>query len=103
MLKNVIPPGETRFDEERWKNEILIGLVPTDQLWGYMIRASEEMADIDKRAVNDPVLLRLIDMGIYDWAHDGHSVRFLRHATAIATRLLPRLLDLERKVGRNTS
>ena len=52
--------------------------------------------------LNDPVLRRLLRMGIFDWRNDGtrlhQATQAIRHGTAIGTRILGRVLEVERKV-----
>ena len=52
--------------------------------------------------VNDPVLKRLLRMGIYDWKNEDtrlhQATQAIRHGTATSTRILGRLLQQEHKV-----
>ena len=68
-----------------------------------MIRASEEFRLVDWQEVKDPVMQRLMKMGIFDWKNEdtrlNQSVAPMRHATALGSRLLGRLLQVEKKVG----
>ena len=43
MLHRAILPGEQRFDEEHWANDILNECYFDDRLWGYTIRIVEEL------------------------------------------------------------
>ena len=55
-----------------------------------------------KDTLNDPVLYNLLRMGIFDWK--GRNVRApatilgMHLATALATHLLPHILESEKKV-----
>ena len=68
-----------------------------------MMRASEEFFLMRWEEVNDPVLRRLMRMGIFDW--DGEDNRLhqatqaIRHGTAMSTWILGRVLQVESKVG----
>ena len=67
-----------------------------------MCRASEELRVEWKDTLNNPVLYNLLRMGIFDWK--GRNVQApaavpgMRLVTAFTTRLLPRILELEKKV-----
>jgi hypothetical protein len=84
-----------------------------DALWAYSIRASQQVLNLDEERVQDPTLVRLLDIGVHDWHGSeehlysmtgkdnlrNHCVRALRHSALVGSRLLPRLLDLEDKVS----
>ena len=96
-----------------------------DALWGFMIRAGEQCRMSVPAELRDPVLWRLLkvwnlmetaldtvtdefqQMGIFKWK--GHDVQLnqvtpaMWHTTAIATRLIPRILELESKVVNTSS
>ena len=67
-----------------------------------MCHASEELWVEWRDTFNDPVLYNLLTMGIFDWK--GRNVQApvavpgMRLVTAFATRLLPCILELEKKV-----
>jgi len=73
-----------------------------DALWGFAIATSREqfLRQMDPR--EDEVLRRLIDMGVFDWEDpdiEGHeSRRSMRHSSAMVSRLLKRIENLETKV-----
>ena len=52
--------------------------------------------------VNDPVLKRLLKMGIYNWKNKDtrlhQATQAIRHSTAVSTRILGRVLQQEHKV-----
>jgi len=57
----------------------------------------------DHTKVKDPVLCCLMVMGAWDWdkkegAKLNQATRVMRFSTALVSRLLPRILDLEAKV-----
>ena len=72
-------------------------------MWVYMCRASEELRVEWKGVLNDPVLYNLLRMGIFDWkganVRPNASIPAMRFSTALATQLLPRILELEKKVS----
>ena len=71
-------------------------------MWAYMCWALEELRVEWKGVLNDPVLYNLLRMGIFDWkganVRPNASIPAMRFSTALATRLLPRILELEKKV-----
>ena len=73
-----------------------------DALWGFAIATSREqfLRQMDPR--EDEVLRTLIDMGVFDWEDpdiEGHeSRRSMRHSSAMVSRLLKRIENLETKV-----
>ena len=91
MLHGAILPGEQRFDEDRWANDILNECHFDDRLWGYTIRVVEELCTRDP-AVSDGVLFNLMRMGVNDWVREnsrGHqSTQAMRLATALASRMI---------------
>ena len=94
---------EELFDELQWHCDIFRELYFNDALWAYTIHVSEEVWVLDPDKLNDPVLRCLLVMGAWDWdqkdrgeLHQANWV--MRHATAMASHLLPRILDGETKV-----
>ena len=73
-----------------------------DALWGYMLRASEEIRLRDPQVRMDPVLYRLFRMGINDWSGENKrmsaSIQSMRFATAMGSRLLLRIREGEHQV-----
>ena len=63
MLHGAILPGEQRFDEERWANDILNECHFNDRLWGYTIRVVEELHTCDPAVFTDRVLFNLMRLG----------------------------------------
>ena len=63
MLYGAILPGEQRFNEERWANDILNKCYFDDRLWGYMICIVEELQTRNPAIFMDGVLYNLITMG----------------------------------------
>ena len=102
----MVLPGEEGLPpvalESRWRNDQFPELFNDEALWAYMIRVSEEFGKINWEEVNDPVLKRLLRMGIFDWRDDDtrlhQATQAMRHGTAMGTRILGRVLEVERKV-----
>jgi len=97
--------GEERLGElgreARWRRDEFRELHNDDALWAYAIRAHFEWEAV-RRSETDPVLLRLLHMGIHDWTGSDdrlhQATQAMRHSTAMATRLLSRIRTLEEKV-----
>ena len=92
MLNGAILPGEQRFSEERWVNDILNECHFNDRLWGYTIRVVEELRTCDPVVFTDGVLYNLMRMGVMDWtgenARGNQSTQAMRLATVLASRLI---------------
>ena len=92
MLNGAILPGEQRFSEERWINDILNECHFDDRLWGYTIRVVEELRTRDPVVFTDGVLYNLMRMGVMDWtgenAQGNQSTQAMRLATVLASRLI---------------
>jgi len=75
-----------------------------DALWAYMIRDSEQLERNNDERVQDPVILRLLRMGIYDWSagKEMHqATRAIRFSTAISSRILGMVMETQHKVAFN--
>ena len=66
MLHRAILPGEQRFNEECWANDILNECYFDNHLWGYMIHIVEEPQVCDPAIFMDGVLYNLMQMGVMD-------------------------------------
>ena len=92
MLHGAILPGEQRFDEEHWANDILNECYFDDHPWGYTIHIMEELRTHDPTVFTDGVLYNLMQMGVMDWTK--HNVRMnqstqaMRLATALASQII---------------
>ena len=87
----------------QWKNDTLQEMSNDDMLFGNMIRIGAQLDDFWQQNLNDPVLVRLLKMGVFDWNEgDGKGWKSAnqstRHSVAIDSRLLMRILELEKKV-----
>jgi hypothetical protein len=102
MLHGVVRAGQQGFIEGEWRRDTFPELHNDDALWAYMVRASEEYRLLDRGRLRDDVLRRLLRMGIYDWTGEDNRLNqttpAMRHATAMVTRLVNRLLEVEEKV-----
>ena len=92
MLNGVILPGEQRFNEERWAEDILNKCDDDDHQWGYTIHIVKELRTCDLAVFTDRVLYNLMQMGVMDW--DGENVQMnqstqaMRFTTVIASRII---------------
>ena len=88
----------------RWWNDVFPNLYFDDRLWAHMIRGAEWLRVVDRPKINNASLLSLLCMGILDWKAPNNrlhqATQAIRHGTAIALRLLPRILKLESRVRR---
>jgi hypothetical protein len=108
MVRWKVRAGQEAFSMEQrdsqWKRDIFAELHNDDALWAYMIRCEGEIRALQDGELNDPVLWRLLRMGVLDWEGTDNrlhqATQAMRHSTAISTRILTRLLELENKVGR---
>ena len=93
----------SEFDVHKWHDDTLSECLTDDQLWGYMIRAGEELTEDTWRGVKDPVVQNLMRIGIFERTDRrdqclNQTLPAIRYSTAITSRLLPRLSELETKV-----
>ena len=88
----------------RWWNDIFLNLYFDDQLWAHMIRGAEWLREVDRMKINDAPLLSLLRMGVLDWRAPNNrlhqATQAIRHGTAVAIRLLLRIMRLESRVRR---
>ena len=88
----------------RWWNDVFPNLYFDDRLWAHMICGAEWLRVVDQTKINDASLLLLLRMGVLDWKAPNNrlhqAMQAIRHGTAIALRLLPRIMKLESRVRR---
>ena len=69
-----------------------------------MIRGAEWLHVVNQTKINDASLLLLLRMGVLDWKAPNNclhkAMQAIRHGTAVALRLLPRIMKLESRVRR---
>ena len=87
-----------------WWNDVFPNLYFNDRLWAHMIRGAEWLCVVDRTKINDTSLLSLLGMGVLDWKAPNNrlhqATQAIRHGTAVALRLLPRIMKLESWVRR---
>ena len=94
--------GEQTFNCHCWHNDTLSECWNDNQIWGYIICAGEELVE-DTWEVNDPVLMNLVKMGIFDWRSLSDqllpaALQAVHRGTTMASRIIPHLVMLEKKV-----
>lgn len=101
MVKGRIPPTEEEWSEEqkeiRWRQDALYELVSSDALWGFAIRAHSELQRLDRVELDDPVLFRTLQIGVYDGEHKS-ATSAMRVAVISALRLLAQIRQVSAKV-----
>ena len=81
MLHGVILPGEQRFNEECWADDILNECYFDNCLWGYTICIVGELQTCDLAVFTNGVLYNLMRMGMMDWT--GENVRMSQSTQAM--------------------
>ena len=102
MGLGILQVGSENFDEEQWRNNPMNILYNDDAIHAYRIRLSEQIRFMDLARVRDPVLMRLLDMGTFDWKPPNSiagPIQGMSYSAVLMSRILPRVLDLEDKVG----
>ena len=87
-----------------WWNDVFPNLYFDNQLWAHMIQGAEWLHVVDRMKINNASLSPPLRMGVLDWKAPNNrlhqATQAIRHGTAIALRLLPRILRLESRVRR---
>ena len=69
-----------------------------------MIRGAEWLCMVDRKKINDPLLLSLLRIGVLNWKTPNdrlyQATQAIRHGTTIALCFLPRIMKLESRVRR---
>src|SRR6266705_6396725 len=92
--------------EQDWKTRTMSNLRAADELWAYNIRAHDEfrLHEADQFGpVNDAVLLRLFQLGLYDWKglddRSADETEAMRLSSTMAMRMMQRILLLEKQAS----
>ena len=103
MVKGRVPPTEEEWSDEQkeicWCQDALYELVAGDALWGFAIRAHSELQRLDRVWLDNPVLFRTLQIGVYDGEHKS-TTSAMRVAAVSALRLLAQIRQISDKVGR---
>ena len=98
----MIFPTVEDADLQQWRDDALIECHNDDALWGFVVRAYEGIQLCTKNQWDDPVFLRLMQMGCLDWVQpdfrSNQSTQGIRFATAMGSRLYERIRAMEREV-----
>jgi len=93
-------------DEERkaqWMKDSFPEFHDDDALWGYVIQAERQYKVWQHNDIKDVPFLWLMSMGVYDWEDPDkelpQATRAIRYSAALASRMFPRILQVEEKVG----
>ena len=103
MLSEVILPGEQRFNEECWANDILNKCHYNDRLWGYTIRVVEELRTCDSAVFTNGVLFNLMRMGVNDWTGENAQGNQSTQAMCLATVLVSWIIQISNAGCANVS
>ena len=89
-------------DLQQWRDDALIECHNNNALWGFVVRAYETIRCRAENQWDDPVFLRLMQMGCLDWVrpdfHSSPSTQGIRFVTAMGSRLYERIRSMEREV-----
>ena len=107
VLPGVIIPGDEHLPavgrEARRQSDVFTDLHNDDALWAYACRMSSDFDNWRVADRNDPVMIRLFRMGLYDWKdvdnHLNQTTPAMCHATVLSGRLFQRLLEIREQVG----
>jgi len=102
MGLGILQAGRESFNKEEWHNNPMSALYNDNVIHVYQIRLSEELQVMDLAHLRDPVMRRLLDMGTFDWKLPNSvagPIQGMSYSAILMSRILPRVLDLEDKVG----
>ena len=86
-------------DLQQWRDDTLIECHNDDALWGFVVRAYETVRHHTEDQWDDPVFLRLMQMGCLDWVRpdfrSNQSTQGIRFATVVGLKLYERIRAME--------
>ena len=95
----MIFPSDLNADLHQWRDNTLIECHNNNALWGFAVQAYEGVRVRSADQWDDPVLLRLMQMGSLDWVHpdfrSNQSTQGIRFATAMGSRLYETIRVME--------
>ena len=98
----MIFPRVGDVDLQQWRDNTLIECHNNDALWGFAVRVYEGVRLRTKNQWDNPVFLRLMQMGCLDWVQpdfcSNPSMQGIRFATEMGSRLYERIRAMEREV-----
>jgi len=102
MGLGIIQVRSETFDEEVWCNNPMSDLYNNNAIHAYQICLSEELRVMDLAHVRDPVMMRLLNMGTFNWKPPNSiagPIQGMSYTAVLMSWVLPRILDLEDKVS----
>ena len=101
----MIFPTVEGTDLQQWRDDALIECHNDDALWGFVVRVYETICRRTENQWDDPVFLRLMQMGCLDWVQPDFRSNPLTQgiwfATVMGSRLYERIRSMEREVCRH--
>ena len=102
VLPGVIIPGDEHLPaigrEARQQSEVFTDLHNDDALWAYACRMSSDFDNWKFADRNDPVMIRLFCMGLFDWKDVNNrlhqTTQVMHHGTVLSGRIFQRLLEI---------
>ena len=95
----MIFPTVGDVDLQQWRDDALIECHNNDALWGFVVQAYEGVQLRTKNQWDDPVFLRLMQMGCLDWVQpdfcSNPSMQGIHFATVMGSRLYERIRAME--------
>ena len=95
----MIFPLDPNADPHQWRDDALIECHNDDALWGFVVRAYEGVQVRSADQWDDPVLLRLMQMGSLNWVcpdfRSNQLTQGIRFAMAMGSRLYERIRVME--------
>ena len=89
-------------DLQQWRDDALIECHNDDALWGFVVRAYETVRCCTEDQWDDPVFLRLMQMGCLDWVQpdfrSNPSTHGICFTMAMGSRSYERIRLIEREV-----
>ena len=98
MRHRVICAGQSSWDaaeEARWKQDAMPELHNDNALWAFALRAPEELCMLDQQCLNDDVLFRLLQMGIFDWTGPDTLLNQAQQAVRLGSATMTRCVEAE--------
>ena len=100
----MIFPTVEDADLQQWRDDALIECHNDNALWGFMVQVYETVRRRTENQWDDPVFLRLMQMGYLDWVQpdfrSNPSTQGIRFAMAMGLRLYERIRLMEWEVCR---
>jgi len=90
-----LPGEEAGFNENRWRFDAMDEVHLDDFTWACAIRDAHVLQHISYDQLADPVLRRLLRIGVFDWyapnEHMNQATQAIRYSSAVNFHLLRRI------------